>query len=100
MDKELNKKYELSLVLGRFNHIHKGHEMLINESLKVAEKTLILLGSAQEEETLRNPFKLSTRKRLIKKIYNDDSIIIEGLNDMSHEHDTLLYLSHPYIRFA
>ena len=83
----MEKKYKFSLILGRLNHIHKGHEMLINESLKVAEKTLILLGSAQEEKTLRNPFKFSTRKRLVQKIYKDDSIIIEGLNDMSHEHD-------------
>lgn len=81
------KKYNFSLVLGRLNHIHIGHEMLINESIKVSKETLVLLGSAQEEGTLRNPFKFDTRKRLVEKIYNDDSIIVLGLNDMSHEHD-------------
>ena len=81
------KKYNFSLVLGRLNHIHIGHEMLINESIKVSKETLVLLGSAQEEGTLRNPFKFETRKRLVEKIYNDDSIIVLGLNDMSHEHD-------------
>ena len=63
------KKYNLSLVLGRLNHIHIGHEMLINESIKVAKETLVLLGSSQESGTLRNPFKFETRKRLVEKIW-------------------------------
>ena len=83
---EEEKKYKLSLILGRFNHIHKGHELLIDLSIKESEETLVLLGSAQEEMTLRNPFKFETRKKLIKKIYGD-KVLIYGLNDMSHEHD-------------
>ena len=86
-DKNLEKKYELSLVLGRFNHIHNGHKMLIDKSIEMSKKTLILLGSAQESKTLRNPFLLETRKRLLKRIYDNDNIAIYGLNDMSHEHD-------------
>lgn len=86
-DKNLNKKYELSLVLGRFNHIHNGHKMLIDKSIEMSKKTLILLGSAQESKTLRNPFLLETRKRLLNKIYNSDDIVVYGLDDMSHEHD-------------
>lgn len=86
-NKNLEKKYELSLVLGRFNHIHNGHKMLIDKSIEMSKKTLILLGSAQEAKTLRNPFLLETRKRLLKRIYNNDNITIYGLNDMSHEHD-------------
>ena len=82
-----DKKYNFSLVLGRLNHIHIGHEKLINESIKVAKETLVLLGSAQESGTLRNPFKLETRKRLIEKIYNNNLVVVLGLNDMSHEHD-------------
>lgn len=89
MDKTENieKKYKLSLVLGRFNHIHKGHELLINKSIEVSKKTLILLGSAGEEKTLRNPFSLDTRKRLVEKIFDKQDILIYGLKDMSHEHD-------------
>ena len=86
-NKNLEKKYELSFVLGRFNHIHNGHKMLIDKSIEMSKKTLILLGSAQEAKTLRNPFLLETRKRLLKRIYNNDNITIYGLNDMSHEHD-------------
>lgn len=85
---ENNKKYKLSLVLGRLNHIHNGHKMLIEKSREVSEKTLILLGSAQEKGTLRNPFSIDTRKRLLEKIFGKaKDIIIYGLNDMSNEHD-------------
>lgn len=82
------KEYEFSLILGRFNHIHLGHKMLIDESINKAKKTLVLIGSMQEKGTLRNPFSYDTRKRLIEKIYKDESsIIISGLEDMSNEHD-------------
>ena len=64
------------------------HKMLIDESIKKAKKTLVLIGSMQEKGTLRNPFSYDTRKRLIEKIYKDESsIIISGLEDMSNEHD-------------
>ena len=73
---ENNKKYKLSLVRGRLNHIHNGHKMLIEKSREVSEKTLILLGSAQEKGTLRNPFSIDTRKRLLEKIFAEANDII------------------------
>lgn len=84
----MEKEFELGLVLGRFNHMHKGHTYIIDLSRKMCEKTLILIGSAQEYGTLRNPFKLETRQKVIKKIYNNcDDVIIDSLNDMTNEND-------------
>ena len=74
------KEYEFSLILGRFNHIHLGHKMLIDESIKKAKKTLVLIGSMQEKGTLRNPFSYDTRKRLIEKIYNETGYLWEKYN--------------------
>ena len=42
------KQYKLGMVCGRFSHIHKGHELIINKSIELCEKTLILVGSSQE----------------------------------------------------
>lgn len=93
---EQEKKYKLSLVLGRLNHIHNGHRMLIEKSREVSKETLILLGSAQEKGTLRNPFSFETRKRLLEKIFKRaEDIIIYGLNDMSNEHD----INHKWGRY-
>ena len=81
------KKYKLGLICGRFCHIHNGHKMLIDKSIEDCEKTLVLVGSAQEEGTLRNPFSADYRIELIKKIYPDNEIRIEKLDDLTNEHD-------------
>jgi len=84
----MEKNFELSLIIGRFNHIHSGHKKIIDISKSLSEKTLIFIGSAQESGTLRNPFKLETREKLIKKIYGkDDSVIVAGLKDLSNEYN-------------
>lgn len=84
----MNKKlYELGLVLGRFGHEHLDHENLINTSITLCEKTLILVGSAQEFGTLRNPFDIDTRISIIKDIHplTEDTLIIRGINDLKNE---------------
>lgn len=83
----MEKIFKLGLVLGRFNHIHNGHKQIINASRMVCEKTLILVGSAQESGTLRNPFKLETRQKAIARIYNSDDVIIGELKDYTNEKD-------------
>ena len=79
----MEKNFNLSLILGRFNHIHSGHKYIIDISRNLSKETLILIGSSQESGTLRNPFSAELRKKLIEKIYeNDDSIRVEFLEDM------------------
>lgn len=81
------EKYKLGMVCGRFSHIHKGHQLIIEKSLEECEKTIILVGSAQEEGTLRNPFSADFRINLIKKVYDNPKIKIQKLNDMTNEYD-------------
>lgn len=82
------KKYNLGLICGRFGPIHKGHQSIINTSIEKCEKTLIFIGSAQESQTLRNPFTADFRIDLIRKIYPDkNKIQIEKLDDMTNEYD-------------
>ena len=81
------KKYEFGMICGRFSHIHNGHKILIEKGLQLCNKVLILVGSAQENNTLRNPFSAEYRIKLIKKIYNNDNLIIEKLDDMTNEYD-------------
>lgn len=86
----MDKLYNLGVICGRFSHIHIGHENLIKHSLLLCNKTLILLGSAQEEKTLRNPFSFETRKEAIMQVYPDfekQGIIIKPLYDLTNEYD-------------
>lgn len=84
----MEKNFELSLILGRFNHIHLGHKYIIDISRKISDETLVLIGSSQESGTLRNPFSVALRKELIEKVYkNDSSVKIGFLEDMTNEYD-------------
>lgn len=83
----MEKNFEFGLVLGRFQHLHSGHVEIIEMARKVCQKTLILICSSQESGTLRNPFKIETRKEVIQKIYQAEDVIIGDLADMTNEND-------------
>ena len=84
----MEKLYKNGLVIGRFDPIHIGHCKLINESLKRCNKTLVLVGSAQESGTLRNPLDIKTRIALIRSSYpelGENELLIKGINDLKNE---------------
>jgi nicotinamide-nucleotide adenylyltransferase len=82
-----HKPYDLGLVVGRFQHIHVGHEHMINTALKLCDRVLILVGSAQETgDSPRNPFNIATRIEMIQEIY-ETNVIVKALPDMTHEDD-------------
>lgn len=62
-----------------------GHKLIIDKAMSLSERVLILVGSAGESHTLRNPFTSDFRIELLKKVY--DSPKIEKLNDMTNEYD-------------
>ena len=55
----MNKSWDLSLIVGRFQGLHAGHVHLIETALSVSDRVLILIGSAQEHGTILNPFSAS-----------------------------------------
>lgn len=82
------KPYDVGLVCGRFQTFHKGHEKLIDTGLLLCDRLLILIGSAQESGTERNPLNINTRTKMLKTIYGDNpNIMIYGLSDMTNEND-------------
>jgi len=83
----MSKRYKLGMICGRFSHIHNGHKLLVDKALELCDNILILVGSAQESKTLRNPFDADFRIQLIKKVYNNPNIKIEKLNDLSNEYE-------------
>ena len=66
------KKYKTGLVLGRFQTFHKGHEYIINKALEICSKVLVFIGSSDKDGTQENPFSYELRKKLIKKIYENE----------------------------
>lgn len=82
----MEEKY--GYLLGRFQPMHIGHQLLIEEGIKQAGngKFLVLIGSSQESGTVRNPFSYELRKKLIYEIYGD-RVLICPIPDLSNEND-------------
>lgn len=83
-----NMAFEFAFVCGRYNHAHLGHKLLIDKALQISSRVYVAVGSAQEKETLRNPFSVNTRIKVIKNMYPDMSekrLIVDGINDLSNE---------------
>jgi bifunctional NMN adenylyltransferase/nudix hydrolase len=85
------KPFKLGMILGRFNHIHLGHQLMIDSALKVCDKVLLLVGSSQECGTERNPFSLYTRMNLIRDMYQEEiqyeDLLLGHIDDMTNEND-------------
>lgn len=83
------KPYDVGLIVGRFQHFHIGHRSLVENAFKLCDRVLILVGSAQESGTLRNPYLTSTRIDVIREIYGHDNSILQvkELNDLTNEND-------------
>lgn len=73
-------KYDLSLIIGRFEPWHKGHDSLDDLAASLAPNGLILLGSANQARSPKNPFTHKERfdmisKRKIAKQNQDTNIL-------------------------
>lgn len=82
------KPYDCGLICGRFQTFHIGHESLVETGLKLCDRVLILVGSAQESGTERNPYDVSTRMDMLHAIYGEGgNIMMHGLADLTDEND-------------
>lgn len=61
-----SEPYDIAVVIGRFQPLHKAHEHLLWRANQVAKRTLVLIGSAHIARDTRNPFSFTERKGLIE----------------------------------
>ena len=82
-------KYNYGLYIGRFQPFHKGHKSIVDKMLEECDKVIIAIGSAQECDTSKNPFRYEWRRWMIEKIYPTmwDRIIILGIYDRENPSD-------------
>ncbi len=75
------KPFKLGILVGRFQTLHSGHEMMINTAVELCDEVAIFVGSAQESGTYKNPFSYEVRKDMLEKLFGD-KIKIYPLNDI------------------
>lgn len=82
------KVYDVGMTCGRFQTFHIGHKAMIDAGRKLCDRMLVIVGSAQECGTERNPLDISTRIKMIKTVYAGEAdIMIHSLADLTNEDD-------------
>ena len=71
-----HRDYSAAVLIGRFQPFHNVHKALVEHALEVADKVVILVGSAHAAPTPKNPFTFEERKQMI---FDSMGVEIPGL---------------------
>lgn len=84
----MTQKY--GVFLARMQPVHNAHLFLVNKALEECDKVLIVLGSENKLDMLRNPFEISLREQMLRECLTEEQnkkILVETLPDWSMESD-------------
>lgn len=57
---------KIMVYIGRFQPFHRGHEYVLNRALSTSDHVIVLIGSAFQARTIKNPFTFAERSEMIK----------------------------------
>jgi bifunctional NMN adenylyltransferase/nudix hydrolase len=60
-----DKKFNYAVFIGRFQPFHNGHKRVIDSALQIAEKIIVVIGSADQPRTPKNPWTAAERAAMI-----------------------------------
>ena len=88
------KKYKHSFLVSRFQPLHNGHKALIDKMISESENATIVLGTAQESRTEKNPFTAEERIEMVKNLYKDNNNInVFAINDLDYSENRYNYVN-------
>ncbi|MFT3813911.1 MAG: bifunctional nicotinamide-nucleotide adenylyltransferase/Nudix hydroxylase [Acidovorax sp.] len=58
--------YDTALLIGRFEPVHSGHLALLREALARARRAIVVVGSAHQARTPKNPFTWQEREAMLR----------------------------------
>lgn len=77
---------DLCVFIGRFQPFHRAHQRVVEEGLRHAGRVLVLVGSANEPRTLRNPFTAQERMAAIQASFSHDPrVLVAPLEDSTYD---------------
>jgi len=79
--------YDYLIFIGRFEPFHNGHQEVVAKALDLSHKVILLIGSAYQPRTLRNPWDYSEREAMIRLVFSNEEnkrILIFPLMDYTY----------------
>lgn len=76
--------------LARMQPVHNAHLFLVEKAVEENEKVLIVLGSENKVDMLRNPYDISLRERMLRECFGEKEnrkLDVVTLPDWSMESD-------------
>ena len=68
------KKYDIIVFVGRFQPLHNAHEEIIKKASEMAEAVFVIIGSAFQPRTYKNPFHEEERVEMVELICRDNNL--------------------------
>ncbi|MFU8926452.1 nicotinate-nicotinamide nucleotide adenylyltransferase [Acinetobacter puyangensis] len=68
----IQKKFDYLVFIGRFQPFHFAHKEVIDIAFDMSKNVILVLGSAQNERTIKNPFSIAEREQMILGNFNVD----------------------------
>lgn len=87
--------YKVAVFIGRFQPFHNGHLQVIEHGLQIAERVIVLVGSATAASSPKNPFTYEERKTMIlgasvKDTSRYNRVIVQPLRDYYYNENAWL----------
>lgn len=82
--------FDCLVFIGRFQPPHLGHLAVIHDALKRARQVIVLIGSAWQARSLRNPWRFEERRDMLRSCFDDvdnQRLEIEPLLDALYNDD-------------
>ncbi|SFH73692.1 bifunctional nicotinamide-nucleotide adenylyltransferase/Nudix hydroxylase [Modicisalibacter xianhensis] len=82
--------FDCLVFIGRFQPPHLGHLAVIHDALKRARQVIVLIGSAWQARSLRNPWRFEERRDMLRSCFDDTDnqrLEIEPLLDALYNDD-------------
>jgi bifunctional NMN adenylyltransferase/nudix hydrolase len=76
----MTRKYNTLVFIGRFQPFHSAHLEIVKRATALADKLIIVCGSAHQPRTYKNPFTSAERERMIR--------------DATHNYDIQIHVEH------
>lgn len=63
------RQYDYAVFIGRFEPFHNAHKRVIEKALSVADRVIVLIGSANKPRSIKDPFFVEERKVMMKSAF-------------------------------